>query len=100
MSDDTDTVIELLEQLRTELGHGSASPNDPFVRLKAEYEKAKKSAKSAADWERYQTAFASALPEFTKGVMAADSAFKSGDVFGGAAAIMDICATASNFIGA
>jgi hypothetical protein len=100
MSDDTDTVIELLEQLRTELGHGSASPNDPFVRLKAEYEKAKKSAKSAADWERYQAAFASALPEFTKGVMAADSAFKSGDVFGGAAAIMDICATASNFIGA
>ena len=73
--------------------------DDPFNNLKKEYQDAERTAKSAKDWERYQTAFAKALPEFTKGIINADAAFKGGDVFGGTAAIMDICATASNFIG-
>ena len=100
MADDTDVIINMLDTLRRDFGRGSDSPDDPFNKLKKEYLTAKKNATSAADWERYQTAFAAALPEFTKGVIAADAAFKSGDVFGGAAAIMDICATAANFIGA
>jgi hypothetical protein len=100
MADDTDVIINMLDTLRRDFGRGSDSPDDPFNKLKTEYLTAKKNATSAADWERYQTAFATALPEFTKGVIAADAAFKSGDVFGGAAAIMDICATAANFIGA
>jgi hypothetical protein len=99
MADDTDTIIGMLDVLRGQLRRNDLAA-DKFNKLKAEYLRAKKNAKSAADWERYQTAFAGALPEFTKGVISADAAFKSGDVFGGAAAIMDICATAANFIGA
>ena len=100
MADDTDTVIEMLDVLRRDLGRSSDSSDAAFNKLKAEYLTAKKNAKNAADWERYQSAFAAALPEFTKGVIAADAAFKSGDKFGGVAAILDICATAANFIGA
>ena len=98
MADDTDTIIGMLDVLRSEFGHDLASAE--FTNLKNEYLRAKKNAKSAADWERYQTAFAAALPEFTKGIIAANAAFKSGDVLDQAAAIMDICATTANFIGA
>jgi hypothetical protein len=98
MADDTDTIMKMLEILRAEAGTAGVA-GDPFDNLKTEYETAKRNAKSAEDWERYQTAFAKALPEFTSGIISADAAFKSGDAFGGAAAIMDICATTANFIG-
>lgn len=39
------------------------------------------------------------LPNFTKGVLSATSAFKSGDYINGSAAIMDMCASAAQMIG-
>lgn len=105
MANDTDTIMQMLEVLHEATREapgweeGPAFRADPFNVLKEQYKEAERTAKSAKDWERYQTAFAKALPDFTKGIINANAAFKSGDAFGGAAAIMDICATTATFIG-
>lgn len=87
-----DPVIEQLDALeKAAKDAGSDDVVNAVTKLKTEYKGSKDS--------KQKEAVAKAIPDITKGVLSAVTAFKEGDAIGGTAAILDILAGASAALG-
>jgi hypothetical protein len=88
------------QRLETQLGQRTSE-------LRSEYEKElqiveglSKDDKRRKEFEKHTENLAKALPNITKGTLAAITAFQKGDAITGSAAVMDICASLAPMLGA